>query len=116
MEENPFAVDSLQQFSYYCCPECENENVKFQTKQNFIQHAFEKHPNDAIALYNIHDKDVDWPTLKKEEIKNEDELVPDDLQLPLTLPNNIDFDHVEDFDIPNSELKSEKKNAIFFLH
>ena len=114
MEENPFAVDSLQQFSYYCCPKC--PNVKLQTKQKFVQHAFENHPNDAIALYNIHDKDVDWTSwvrnpkgipsvtiLKKEEeeIKDEELVVhPDDLQLPLTLPNNIDFDHVdEDFDI-----------------
>ena len=110
MEENPFAVDSLQQFSYYCCPEC--ENVKFQTKQDFVQHAFEKHPTDAIALYGIQDKDVDWPTLKKEEIKNE-ELVPDDdLQLPLTLPNNIDFDHVEDFDLPVDEDDDENEEDI----
>ena len=67
--ENPWAVDSLQKFAkiYYCCPECEN---KCQTKQDFIQHAFENHPQGAISLYGIQDKDVELPDdpLKKEEI------------------------------------------------
>ena len=38
---NPWAVHYLEEFLYYCCPECE---VKDQSKALFLQHALDKHP------------------------------------------------------------------------
>ena len=39
---NPWhGVESLYDFSYFCCPECD---LKWQGKQEFINHAFTKHP------------------------------------------------------------------------
>ena len=41
-EENPWMVDKLEEFLYFCCPECDE---KSQTKDSFLQHALFKHPN-----------------------------------------------------------------------
>ena len=41
MDENPWLVDSLMEFQYFCCPECDD---KLKEKQEFIDHACAKHP------------------------------------------------------------------------
>ena len=53
--KNPWAVDSLDNFSFYCCPECD---IRSQNKQEFINHAFLKHPVGAPALHLIKDQTV----------------------------------------------------------
>ena len=47
--ENPWFVSDLDEFLQYCCPEC---NEKYPSKEPFVLHAFEKHPNakDCIEL------------------------------------------------------------------
>ena len=40
-EENPWMVEELEEFLYYCCPECD---VKLQVKNEFMKHAFSNHP------------------------------------------------------------------------
>ena len=94
--DNPWAVDSLQKFNYYCCPECD---IKCQAKQDFIKHAFECHPNGAIALYGIKDSDVQFPeTLKKEEIKDEEENLEDqvvqDLDFGIIPEEDDDYENI----------------------
>ena len=39
--DNPWSVNKLEEFLHYCCPECEH---KYQSKETFVLHAFEKHP------------------------------------------------------------------------
>ena len=39
--ENPWNVDNLEEFLYFCCPECD---LKESSKMNFLQHALEQHP------------------------------------------------------------------------
>ena len=39
---NPWNVDKLEKFLYFCCPECD---LKDQSKVSFLQHALEKHPD-----------------------------------------------------------------------
>ena len=41
-EGNPWMVDQLEEFLYFCCPECDE---KCQVKDSFLQHALLKHPN-----------------------------------------------------------------------
>ncbi len=41
VDENPWAVGSITDFLYFCCPECEN---KCQTKASFLNHALHSHP------------------------------------------------------------------------
>ena len=44
---NPWIVESLYDFSYFCCPECE---TRWQGKQEFIDHAYNHHPKSATHL------------------------------------------------------------------
>ena len=40
---NPWSVNSIYDFSYFCCPECEDS--KWEFKQDFVNHALSTHPN-----------------------------------------------------------------------
>ena len=46
-ELNPWAVGNIEEFHYYCCPECDERN---HSKECFIQHALEKHPNSRYEF------------------------------------------------------------------
>ena len=37
---NPWAVDNLKEFLYYCCPECEG---KVKSLEDFLHHALNQH-------------------------------------------------------------------------
>ena len=39
-EENPWAVNTLEDFQFYCCPECDRKEY---TKDKFVKHALETH-------------------------------------------------------------------------
>ena len=45
--ENPWSVPNLDAFLKYCCPECDE---KYETKEPFVMHAFEKHPKAKECL------------------------------------------------------------------
>ena len=40
-EDNPWFEKTLEEFLYYCCPECDERN---QSKEMFLKHALEIHP------------------------------------------------------------------------
>ena len=44
-ENNPWAVFNLEEFLYFCCPECElsRESI-YQSRELFLHHALDKHP------------------------------------------------------------------------
>ena len=48
---NPWNVDKLEKFLYFCCPECD---LKDQSKVNFLQHALENHPDakECVQHFN----------------------------------------------------------------
>ena len=46
-ENNPWLVNNLDDFLYYCCPEC---GLKDKSKEIFLQHALETHPNAKNSL------------------------------------------------------------------
>ena len=39
-QENPWDVSNIDEFLYYCCPECD---TKQKTKSDFITHAIDAH-------------------------------------------------------------------------
>ena len=61
LEFNPWSGDSLEQFLYYCCPECED---RCQIPDDFVEHALTYHPKAAIFLKQF--------TLKEEPIVYQD--------------------------------------------
>ena len=40
-EKSPWDVTNLDEFLFYCCPECELKN---ESKGGFIKHALDEHP------------------------------------------------------------------------
>ena len=47
---NPWAVDNLKDFLYYCCPECEE---KVKSLETFLQHALNQHDKAKEILPKI---------------------------------------------------------------
>ena len=49
MEENPFDVESIDEFLFYCCPQCE---IKCKDGKSFIEHATQTHEQaKEVPLY-----------------------------------------------------------------
>ena len=48
--QNPWSVKDLEEFLYFCCPECD---TKDQSKELFLKHALDKHPDSREILINI---------------------------------------------------------------
>ena len=46
-EDNPWDVNYLDEFLYYCCPEC---NERSQSKDLFVQHALNQHPKAKVCI------------------------------------------------------------------
>ena len=49
-EQNPWAVKNIDEFLYYCCPEC---NTKNQSQEFFLKHALDQHPNSKEYIINL---------------------------------------------------------------
>ena len=49
-KHSPWDVTSLDDFLFYCCPECDSKHV---TKPKFISHAFKQHPEAKDYLGNL---------------------------------------------------------------
>ena len=50
--ENPWSVESIYTLQYFICPSCGYKHV---SKQHFVCHAFETHPESVNYLKNIKD-------------------------------------------------------------
>ena len=87
-QQSPWAITNLEELLYYCCPECD---LRDQSEEQFIQHAFEKHPEAKNYLlpfkvklesgdpyYNDNDYDYEDSNNVKCEMKYEsDEAEPE---------------------------------------
>ena len=60
-EDNPWFEKTLEEFLYYCCPECDERN---QSKEMFLKHALELHPKS---------KDLKSKNVKIKQEYNDDE-------------------------------------------
>ena len=61
IHENPWSARNLDEFLYYCCPECD---TKDQSKEVFIKHALDNHPNSREYVVRA--------AIKNEEYEDED--------------------------------------------
>ena len=68
-KHSPWDVTSLDDFLFYCCPECDSKHV---TKPKFILHAFKQHPEAKDYLGNLEGCTVE-DGVEVEEIKIEDD-------------------------------------------
>ena len=60
-------VESLEDFLYYCCPECDNRHP---SREEFLEHALSIHQESNPYLMKFHVKDE----------LNDDFLIPDDIE------------------------------------
>lgn len=82
IKDNPWNVESFDDFLFYCCPECDERN---QSKDLFIKHALNHHPEAHKNLVALDTLDIkknesinDSAVFEvKTEIKEEDEEVED---------------------------------------
>ena len=96
-EFNPWSVENLEHFLYYCCPECEE---KCQVAENFVAHALTYHPKSVAFLQQ-------FSSVKEEPIEQQEdyddsntlEKSPDDDE------NNYEHKH---FLVQNEFIKIEK--------
>ena len=60
--ENPWDIQSIYEFQYFNCPSCSYKN---QSKQEFVNHAYDEHPDSVSYLSNLVDvesfRDIDCP-------------------------------------------------------
>ena len=67
---NPWKVENLEEFLHYCCPECDlSRETVFQSKQLFLKHALDEHP-EAIDCLKTFEMKVE-PNAFYDEVKSE---------------------------------------------
>ena len=67
---NPWIIKNLEEFLYYCCPECDNKN---QSKNNFINHVLSFHPMAKQYLETIESLKIEnlSDCIDEENVENE---------------------------------------------
>ena len=66
--ENPWHIESIYDLQYFNCPSCIFRN---HSKQEFIDHAYEIHPDSIEHLFNIKDDSLADIIFPNYEIKEE---------------------------------------------
>ena len=94
MAGNPWRVDNIQAFNYFCCPECvyrSKEELTFQA------HALQNHPQSEILFCKIKpdlDDQVKEEVVKSEPEDNEDNdniLDDPDYEIMNSTPPSFDY-------------------------
>ena len=89
---NPWEVENVEDFLYFCCPECD---VKNHSRDHFLKHAFDQHPKSKEYLEK-------WAYSIKDELKEENKFIKDDEMEQSMKEEKID----EETDDPNMYLNS----------
>ena len=82
-DENPWLVSNIDEFLYFCCPECDERN---QSKELFLKHAFDEHPKAKQILGDLKVKD--------EPLEEPFEQSCLDIQLTENYENSENFDPI----------------------
>ena len=48
--ENPWSATTLEEFQFYCCPECD---IRDHSRESFVKHALKKHPLSIKILGSL---------------------------------------------------------------
>ena len=108
--ENPWTIQSIYDLQYFICPSC---SFKDHSKQEFINHAYEFHP-DCVNHLNINDDSLNdvvcpWNELRKEiKIEPYDENIHD---TSLEYDNETNYDNLEDFGNLEDQDHSEEEES-----
>ena len=50
VKHNPWSVESIEEFRFYCCPECD---IKEMNKRDFLRHAAAAHPRSQSLFDSL---------------------------------------------------------------
>ena len=114
---NPWDVKTLYQFQFFNCPEC---FFKVQEKQEFINHAYQSHPDcidylESVKDGSLTDVDIPWTSDVKDcvvKLERLDESVVDPKTQPI---EDQDYDYEPEFGdsyLPEIELNDEDVSDI----
>ena len=101
---NPWSCQSLFDYLYFCCPEC---NQKWQIKQDFVNHAINDHPISLNFLKEINDNSIDDINLSNNHDVEATEI--EESVIDLKIENDEDF---ESEDIANTLFEEGKNKDI----
>ena len=108
--KNPWFVDDLEEFLYFCCPECDERN---QSKEIFIQHALDQHPNYKECLSNtLVDKEKNEKIILNNEDYTDFNEIPSDLSYMKTDYDTSDTVKCEIIDELDNEISKNNCNTI----
>ena len=75
----PWAVNQLEDFLYFCCPECD---FKEKDSDDFLDHALINHPDSKVHLSEFFPKSIDLQqTFKKEKSTESSDIGKDCIKL-----------------------------------
>ena len=81
---NPWNVTSLDDFLYYCCPECDTKTV---TKSEFIGHAVNNHPRSQDIIDSLEGKGSKAVTdIENNVIHHESDVIDETMDIGETKP------------------------------
>ena len=69
IQTNPWTVNDLDVFLFYCCPQCDH---KTRSKSHFLDHAFLSHPEAQETIRSMHNRQV-FHIHDKDKCLNENE-------------------------------------------
>ena len=103
---NPWEVETLDAYLYYCCPECEH---KCKTKPLFVDHAYSCHPE---AKETLKYQEVKEEIVVKSDVTIKEETIEPEITLQ-TFNESYYFDKEEDWyetdEAPEPKKKKKKK-------
>ena len=91
----PWGAESIEEFLFYCCPECDE---KYKDCQNFIDHAM--HAHDSAEVSTLESSNIETEEIIQEESKDEDDCMD---------PLSFEIDIVEEM---KQELQEEVESLI----
>ena len=106
--KNPWCVENLEEFLYFCCPECDERN---QSKESFIEHAFEQHPNSKECLVSFQFKE-EFENLNQRQDLNSKEIPVEIYNVKQEL---IEDENLEDLENGYQMFQTEPENINNFL-
>ena len=74
MDSNPWVVESIMDFNFFCCPEC---HFQGKTAKLFEDHALESHPKSK-KLFNKTDIKIDTIITESDSKEDFDIDIPDE--------------------------------------
>ena len=96
IEDNPWIVEQLEEFLYFCCPECDE---KCQAKVSFLQHAILTHPNSELSLKKFQTLKIEQDPFENNDsfhftiIKEEQEEFNSIQETALEEPKELEFEN-----------------------